>query len=317
MPASIVRGQPTLDDVVGQDLGQQALRVGHGRVQGRLVHRRERAVGRREDRDVLGTVEGVAQAGRGRRRSRASRGRGCWRPRWRPDRRPCPLKLPAPVAGTAAQAGAERRVGHHRRDCRWRRRRPMRPRSGRRPWGQRWRRPTGPCWRPSWTQAAANAATRMRPAKAPVRVRLFIVLSCVAGPSCGRARGWVTPGATCPDDVVVGRSGHRHDDGVPAGGAVREGLGACRRSGCSPVASVARTSMVWLPGWGRPIRGPTGARCRSCRAPPRRGLAMARRRRGPRRDRCRGAAPRRRRRWRPCRGRPARTASGCRSGPSS
>ena len=45
-----------------------------------------------------------------------------------------PLKLPAPVAGTEAQAGPNGASAIIVGTGRWRRRRPMRPRSGQQPW---------------------------------------------------------------------------------------------------------------------------------------------------------------------------------------
>ena len=58
---------------------------------------------------------------------------------------------------------------------------------------------------PALEQAATKATARMRPAKAPVRVRLFTCLSwLLVGPSWWPAR-WLggPPGARCPDDVVL------------------------------------------------------------------------------------------------------------------
>ncbi len=104
--------QPARDDVVGEDGREQTLGVSQGLGQGGLVHRRERAVGRGEDRDVLGRVERVAETGRRDRGDQRLEGRvvgGGGRHRI--------LGHAGEAAGTVGRdrcAGrAERGVGHH------------------------------------------------------------------------------------------------------------------------------------------------------------------------------------------------------------
>ena len=55
---------------------------------------------------------------------------------------------------------------------------------------------------------------------------------------------------------MVGRSGHRHDDGVPTGGAVRERLGACVRSGSRRWRPSRGPRCVWFPAEGVPFEDP-------------------------------------------------------------
>ena len=156
---------------------------------------------------------------------------------------------------------------------------------------------------PELEQAAANAGDEDETGEGPGAVRLFIVLSWWwTGPSL---RPRPMAGMNARRDMPGRRGGgrgqvDRHDDRVPTGGAVRERLGPCVRSGSRLRASVARASIVWFPLGGVPFEDPLAPGVDRVDGRQPSGLAMARRRRGPRRDRCRGAAPRRRRRWRPC-----------------
>ena len=229
-----------------------------------------------------------------------------------------PLKLPAPVAGTEAQAGPNGAsaimsglpLAAATADA---------AAVGAAAVGAGLAAADGAVLAPKLEQAAANAETRMRPAKAPVRVRLFIVLS------------WWWAGPSLRPRPMAGMNARRDMPGRRGGGdgqvtvmttecqpVAPSGNGSARASGLGLACGVRRAGLEGVVPAGRvPFEDPL--------AP---GVDRVDRRQS-------GGLP-----WpavdadldpidaavlrpgdagdpRPCPGRPARTAWACRSGPSS